>query len=719
MLNTRFCLAFLLLWSIVQPNEVFRPSMLGTDFPGFIEEGTVSNRVLIPTAMGGIVKDIYGADILDGKFVLMATERGLFFNEISTPRIEPIPLIRNIRFKQVQVLSDYNVLMALSGKHNHVRQYKLSSIRKLIYYLLGMNPALLAKTNMNSGQDSQAQGPEQLVPELDEEYKVVQDREVEDEATLIAKWTNDYIKILATKDSGSFLIQRTESSIFMGVLFARDVILFEWAKDPYLRFMKLKAFWLPELPKFMNLITDGLSVREVYMAYAMEANLVQVSDSKVIEVDVHREFLKSAQATGGGYRPRWQSFNQIPFSEAKRNELKSMSRPNNTVNRKLLAVTGPGSAGSTSVDRYFLGTFHRLTRVVDISSQPMMGSGVGGWRDGVTWLEAPNHIVMRPVDYVMAVGSRTIEVADWRSAHILQVLKVDNSATIKVLGDVPGRLLVMIDRGRKGSVLYHLKEKKEPVAEGEKGQDAAIEVKVESDLAKLNLQHPLQGQEQPPGPQLSQQPHHAPANNKHRILPDVPGQQLQPPQQERRPPSEIPVVASPRGGAPAQSPRLSASERPSSATDRSSQNARGSQDIAPRSSSHAGSTAQLGIAAPAGAYQQQPSPQGQQYAAYDPRYAQYYAQQQQQYQYYMAQQQGYQAAPVQAYQPAPGQSGYDSRYGPPAGAQYADPRYAAAAGQYHYYAQQGYGQQSQPPGFPQQGPPAQGYQQGPSPQEPR
>ncbi|KAJ3140429.1 hypothetical protein HK100_009740 [Physocladia obscura] len=133
-------------------NEVVRPEILISEFPGFIEEGTVSNRVLTPTLMGGIMKDIYGADILDQKFALIATERGLFFNEVNTPCIEPIPLIRNIRFKQVQVLSDYNCLIALSGRHNHVRQYKLSSIRKLIYYLLGMSPAVLARSNMDSGE---------------------------------------------------------------------------------------------------------------------------------------------------------------------------------------------------------------------------------------------------------------------------------------------------------------------------------------------------------------------------------------------------------------------------------------------------------------------------------------------------------------------------------------------------------------------------------------
>ncbi|KAJ3264353.1 hypothetical protein HDU77_008785 [Chytriomyces hyalinus] len=719
------------------PNEVFRPSMLGADFPGFIEEGSVSNRVLTPTAMGGIMRDIYGADILDGTFVLLATERGLYFNEVNTPRIEPIPLIRHIRFKQVQVLSDYNVLIALSGKHNHIRQYKLSSIRKLIHYILGMSPALLAKTNMDSSQDGKLQGPEQMSPEIDDEYKNVQEKDVvEDEATLIAKWTSDYIKILATKDSGSFLIQRTESSIFMGVLFTRDVILFEWAKDPYLRFMKLKAFWLPELPKFMNLITDGLSVREVYMAYAMEANLVQVSDSKVIEVEVHREFMKNAQANGGGYRPRWHGFYQIPFSEAKRNELKSMSRPNNTVNRKLLAVTGPGSAGSTSVDRYFLATFHRLTRVVDIASQPMMGSGVGGWKDGVTWMEPPTQLVMRPVDQVIAVGKQTMEVADWRSAQILQVLKVDSSATIKILSDTPGSLLAAIDRGRKGTVVYYMKEKPKQASAGSPASERKNSVessKIEADIAKLQIAQPQpqqppqqqqQSQQQQQQQHQSEQAQSQPSNNKHRVLPDIPGQS-QGQQHEGRRAADGPAQTGASLSPAPQSPRISAPHSPRLAPSSGNGRVQGDSLIPPprqqqyqhsqTAGAHPSQHPQHPQHSQQQQQQQQPANYGQQpgYAQQqqyqqpppgqyqmhpqDPRYPQYYAQQQQQYQYYMAQQQQQQLAYQQG-QPQP-QVVYDPRYAAQPGAQYLDPRYAGQ--QYQYYAQ---------------GPPPQGYQQpGPPP----
>ncbi|KAJ3386057.1 hypothetical protein HDU84_001825 [Entophlyctis sp. JEL0112] len=697
------------------PNEVIKPSMIGSDFPGFIEDGNVSNRVLTPYLLTGAMRDLLGADILDHKFVLIGTERGLFFNELNTPRIEPIPLIRNIRFKQIQVLTDYNCLIALSGKHNHIRQYKLSSIRKLIYYLLGVNPAQLARSNMDSAEST----PDGFdgAPVEDDEYRVLNDANiVEDEATLIAKWTNDYIKILATKDSSSFLIQRTESSIYMAALFARDIILFEWAKDPYLRFMKLKAFWLPEAPKAMNLITDGLTVREVYMAYAAEANLVQVSDSKVVEVNVHREFARNAAANPyPSTKARWRSFNQIPFSDAKRSELKSLSRPNSTVNRKLVAVTGAGNIATAVVDRYFLATYHRLTRVVDIWSQPMMGSGVGGWKDGVTWTEPPNQIVMRPVDQVIAVGRQCIEVADWRSAQLLQTLRVDASASIRVLNDYPGSFLTVIDQGRRGSVLYHMKEKQKdqektgevtstPAVRQDTGDVANSKTsrissteQLASSLSALALSTQQQQQQQQqqtsrPLPQapgaVAQSPvlpayqsmqsrspshsstkqQHAPrphtgatASNVHSPVDYAAAQPLAPPAvpvpQPRSPgaPDHPPLRSRPPSG-PMQVPPDMYGGVPARPTSAASQHA-AYMPAAPPSGMGYG---------PAGVPPQQASTAGGAQPAgmqYDPRYAAYYAQQQyQQYYAQQQQQQMYMQQQQQQQQQQLGQAAYDPRY---------------------------------------------------------
>jgi hypothetical protein len=419
------------------------------------------DTILTPSVLGGICRfDVYTADILDNKYALIGSERGLFFLELSKPRVEPIPLIRDVRFQQIEVLTDYGVMVALSGRHNHIRQYKLSSLRKLIKYILGTSAAVLAKTNMNNPEMETPDGPSTPAKDDDDLYKNLHDT-IEDEAVLVAKWTRDYIKILNTKDSKSFLITHTETSIFMGVLFRQDVILFEWAREPYLKFMKLRAFWLPETPKFMNLLHDGLIVREVYMAYGGEANLVKVDDSKVREVEVHRDFSKASPRGS-----RWQGFSQIPFSDAKKSELRTLSRPTTTINRKLAAVAGSGAANSSaSVDRYFLATYHRLTKVVDLASQPMMGSGVGGWKDGVTWMEPPADFVLRPVDHVIAVGKSSIEVADWKSAQIVQALKAEPGSIIKLAAHRQDGFVVIVERKRKEFVVYHMKEKPKPPQE--------------------------------------------------------------------------------------------------------------------------------------------------------------------------------------------------------------------------------------------------------------
>ncbi|KAJ3194592.1 hypothetical protein HK101_002349 [Irineochytrium annulatum] len=618
------------------------------EFPNFVMEGDASLRVFTPAPVGGIMRfPVTAGDLLDGRYVLIGADRGLFFYDLMKPMMEPIPLLRNTPFKQIEIVADYGVMIALSGKHNHIRQYKLASIRKLILYLMGVAPAAkLARTNLNgpienSGEDSPS------IPD-DDMYKGLHDT-VEDEAVLVAKWSSDYIKIPNTKDSRSFLVQRTETSIFMGVLFKQDVILFEWAREPYLKFMKLKAFWLPEQPKFMNLLHDGLVIREVYMAYAREANLVNVDDSKVREVDVHSEF---ARKSGGGRGARWQTFAQIPLSDAKRKELRTLSRPSTTINRKLAAVTGPGgnAVASTRVDRYFLATYHRLTRVVDIQSQPMMGSGVGGWKDGVTWLEPPNDFVLRPIDNVIAIGNHTIEVADWKSAAIKQVLKIDSGATLKCVSSREGSCLILVER-KRGCLIYHMQEvvKEKPLLDppmrnalheqqstGTSSSDANTlpeYVKQGSEAGSISQQMGNLSVHDEQHPPKSPAGHHPPHHQQYGAPPPPQGYQGGPP---ARPP------ASPVNQGPPSGQGGSVYGRPAAPPTQQSQQY----------------------------YEQPHASQPQPYQ--DPRYQQYYQQQQQQ------QQQAYQSQQYYGGQPAPRPT---ASYAPAAVTSQDQHRYSVASSQ--------------------------------------
>ncbi|RKO95385.1 hypothetical protein CAUPRSCDRAFT_12917, partial [Caulochytrium protostelioides] len=224
------------------------------------------------------------------RYLLLGSEKGLYFIDLKLPTAqqEPVPLIRNTRFRQIEILEQYGVMVALSGKHDHIRQYRLSSIRKLVSYVTGDNVWVVSKDHAPAKPDASVPAGELPMDDAmgsataGNEYEVYPDKP-EVASLMIRRWSSDYIKILATKDSKSFKIQRTETSVYMGVLFRQDIILFEWAREPYLKFMKLKAFWLPESPKFMHLLHDGVAVREIFLGYSNEANLVSIDNSRVKE----------------------------------------------------------------------------------------------------------------------------------------------------------------------------------------------------------------------------------------------------------------------------------------------------------------------------------------------------------------------------------------------------------------------------------------------------
>ncbi|TPX37819.1 hypothetical protein SeLEV6574_g07856 [Synchytrium endobioticum] len=429
--------------------------------------GETKRRILDPLPLGGHLKiDVATGDILDGQYLLIGTPSGLFFIDtyLASDKQVAVPLIREVRFKQLSVLEDYGVMIALSGKHDHVRQYRLASIRKLIKYLLGGNAFQLAKANLHSGAVHAVANSAAAKEEEDDVYGKVIGDTVEDEAALVARWTGDYIKILATRDTNEFVVQRTETTVYMAVIIRQDITLFEWAREPYSRFMKLKAFWLPETPKFIHILHDGLVVREIFLGYNTEANLVNVEDSKVKELEVSKEFLAKAGAAPAtvpnSKGARWQTWAQIPFSDAKRAEMRNAQRPTTTINRKIAAVVGPTTIREAAViDRFFLATFGRHTRVVDINGQPMTGPSAGGWRDGVTWSEPSQDLMLRPVSHVAAVGNRLVEIADWKSGEVVQTLAIGQEfESLKVLASRPGKLYVLAKKRRMPGYIFCLRE---------------------------------------------------------------------------------------------------------------------------------------------------------------------------------------------------------------------------------------------------------------------
>jgi len=447
----------------VQPQRIVSPSVLEvieTSYhdTGFNEDGNPQNRLVNPIVIGPFFKtEVLTSDYFS-HYLLLGTEKALYYIDVSLPKEQQIPveLIINTRFKQIKILEDYGVMMALSGKNNHIRQYNLASIKKLIRHSTGVSAQMI----MNAGRNN----------EEDEVYKLKSEEKIDDEKTILSGWVNDYTKILATKDALSFIIERTETSVHMSVLFRQDIILFEWAKDPYLKFMKVKAFWLPETPKVMSILHDGIVVSEIYLGYANEANIVSVVDSHVMELPVSPDFIRAQPSNpGNSDRPRWQQFVQVPFSAEQKKYLQGTIRPMGTINKKLMAAVGPTinrQKKPAQDTRIFLATFGAVSRVVDAMGRPIstIQHGFGningdfGSGYGIRWVDGPpKETIIVENKFVLSVSSNnSLEVAVWRTGEIVQVLRHVNN--IKLLQNTEDGIYIYVGKKKKGGFIYKLEE---------------------------------------------------------------------------------------------------------------------------------------------------------------------------------------------------------------------------------------------------------------------
>jgi hypothetical protein len=192
----------------------------------------------------------------------------------------------------------------------------------------------------------------------------------------------------------------------------KGITLFRWATVPYEQFMKVKSFWVPELPKFVSMITNGFKNTELFVGYKSELNRLSITDSKVTELATHKSIKTKLPLFG---KHRWESFLQIPIK-------KEVTVLDNR-NQKISMITGKSRKKSVDVvaETYFLGTYERLTKVVDRNPSPMIGDGVCGWKEGVLWTEAPLCQILRPLEHVINCGKNMIEIVEWKSAGDCQL----------------------------------------------------------------------------------------------------------------------------------------------------------------------------------------------------------------------------------------------------------------------------------------------------------
>jgi hypothetical protein len=251
-----------------------------------------------------------------------------------------------MRFRQLQVLEDYDACIAICGKMNHIRNYNLTSLKRLICFAFGLDSATVAR----------------------------EDTQVVDQWLLIdhdmgrtegpAYWVNDYEKMYHTRESQMFVVTRTNTTVYLGVLLAKDIIVFEWAKLPYLRFMKVKEFWLPETPKFFSLLHDGNNARELLVVYEREANRIDFESSKVFDVLLSSDWKddQPKECVKDKTQLRWWSWTQL-FTQGPVNDDKASNKVSwyqTMKNMKPSAVTQPAPP------REFLATYGAQSRIVDL-----------------------------------------------------------------------------------------------------------------------------------------------------------------------------------------------------------------------------------------------------------------------------------------------------------------------------------------------------------------
>ncbi|KAG5463753.1 MAG: hypothetical protein BJ554DRAFT_2186 [Olpidium bornovanus] len=259
-------------------------------------------------------------------------------------------------------------------------------------------------------------------------------------------WVADFSKVLATRDTVRFDIQRTAKSVHMAVLLKQDIILFEWAAEPYSKFMKVKAFWLPETPKFVSLQHDMLEPTFLIVGYASELNAVRISDAEVSDLPVPGE-IRAAEG-------EWEDM--IPLLHPDDNKVEATNVFHGTARKA--AVVRAGQTGTALRDhassrvkaKYYLATYGNMSSIVDSAARPVKnlpnftrkegGPQTGAAADGhpsapspetppapvFRWSATPSSIICNwsendPSELIAFLGKGGVEVCSFRTGRRVTV----------------------------------------------------------------------------------------------------------------------------------------------------------------------------------------------------------------------------------------------------------------------------------------------------------
>lgn len=357
------------------------------------------------------------ADVL-GTYLLIGTDKGLLACDLTSaaaPRGRLRVVVKDVAFRQIRVLEEYGQLIALSGKNSHLRSYKLTSIRALVEWTFHQEILSVQEVTSQLSSDGDSGGkngatpyssPVMVRPPNTEKVKAVgptlargmnkdgvklsaEDKDLyalrneapaeeESEAERVNGWQNDFYKILNTKYSLSFSITKTARTTYLGALNRDGVTVFEWADDPYMKFMELKPFWTPEKPLDYEICHDGQTITGVWLGYKQEANFVRFEDSQVVEIAANPDLVDPSQKgnwTGMIAVPRQahKSASTNPAMAAKMAADRVMTMARNPALAASARTSNPDLSAAEADDAkppMYLATVGVLSRFVEMDGQP-------------------------------------------------------------------------------------------------------------------------------------------------------------------------------------------------------------------------------------------------------------------------------------------------------------------------------------------------------------
>ncbi|CAG8486602.1 8074_t:CDS:2 [Diversispora eburnea] len=333
---------------------------------------------LLGSPNDGVAEEFNCAAMFDKQYLILGNNYGLYVMDFSVryDMMKPIPLLRGSSFKKLQILDDYGVMIAIAGKKQMIRVYRLDSLLHLIKFVIKSKsgtivdfskaPPFLKKfkdtlqrcekcgqqideirdkksnsDNYNSicsnckflsePSDSLTTSPNDspttgkfhqrtisnISSYIQNRLNVSLDNMDigTEEKSTVWGWATDYVKLAEYgKDCVTFDIKETKNYVYLTIANVNHAIAVyscpvEFRHKSDFKFEFVQAYFIPETPKFINVVTDSFIIKQI---------IIGLETSKVVVMDCH-----SNAVTEPNFRkillprdeePCFVGFTQIPLS---------------------------------------------------------------------------------------------------------------------------------------------------------------------------------------------------------------------------------------------------------------------------------------------------------------------------------------------------------------------------------------------------------------------